>query len=662
MGTGSATPTAVATGSATPTTVATGSATPTAVGTGSATPTAVATGSVTPTAVGTGSATPSPTPGGENHPPNAEDDTATTKQDTSVDIPVLANDSDQNGDILKVATLSQAGNGRVVSQPDGTLRYTPNSGYTGADRFTYTIHDGRGKTDSATVTITVNAVNPPPNAVNRTANTNEDTPGNIPAVGNHNNRYHRTLIVSSVSQGQHGTVSINSDNTINYMPDPDYNGVDDFTYTVEDAHGSSKVAMVDITVNPVHDEPSAIPDAIIVENVENGTEVVLKPLNNDINPDQKPLQIIDIGQPSHGTIQLNPDQTLTYMPKVDFQGTDHFTYTIDYQNTRRGNLEEKTTEVVTTVQTFTVVVNPEEGLIVGEDDSIRTEEDLSVTSAVLKNDQNNGSESGVSVLGVSGGEGLVMINEDNTISYSPAANANGHDSFSYIVGDGKLGADTVVVSATINAVNDAPHAVRDMESTEEDTPVTINVLSNDNDLDGDSISLKSVTQGSHGNVTINPDQTLSYTPKANFNGTDTFAYTIQDMITATDVAVVTISVSEVDDAPDAGTDLVMTEQGTPIKIQLLENDIDVEGNPLTITTITLANKGSVIVHNDGYVTYIPNPDYIGVDTFTYTVTDGHLSSSANVIITIIPPVSEGENIFYYLPIIANEAFSPPNPG
>lgn len=664
-----ATATATMTATATTTQSPTPTPTPTS-GTVIVSPTIVVTGTLspspsvttTPTSSATATATPTTTPTPTvtvelNTPPDAVDDTATTDEDTPVDIPVLANDSDEDDDTLEIATFSQASNGGVLFNADGTLRYKPDSGYSGPDSFSYTIHDRRGGTDSATVSITVNAINHLPDTLDDTGTTDEDIPVTIPVLANDSDQDGDTLSITSVSQGQHGTVSINNngnaDDTITYTPHLNYNGLDDFTYSVEDGNGGMKVAAVEITINPVDDPPNAIRDALIIENE---TEALIEPLLNDLNPDDAALNVIEIGQPSNGIVELNPDDTLTYTPNPDFQGTDHFTYTVGTQPLRhnarpptRGGGSSKLQ-----VTTITIMVNPEEGLVTAGDDILTTEEEIPATSNILKNDQNNADETALSVLGVTPGEGSIIVNEDNSITYIPAPNANGSDTFTYIVGNNGLGADTAVVTATINAVNDAPDAIRDAVTTNEDRSVMINVLTNDTDVDDDPITISHITQGSHGSVSQNADNTLTYTPNPDFNGTDTFAYTIQDGNSGTDIAVVTVSIDEVNDAPDAATDLVITEQESVIHIDVLDNDADIDGDLLTVTGVTRANHGRVKIDHNGMVSYTPLADYIGQDSFSYTITDGILFSTANIIITIIPAPPAPEQIFLYLPIMQTQ--------
>ena len=159
------------------------------------------------------------------------------------------------------------------------------------------------------------------------------------------------------------------------------------------------------------------------------------------------------------------------------------------------------------------------------------------------------------------------------------------------------------------------------------------MLANDSDVEGDTLTIQSVTQGANGSVVDNGDGTLTYTPNPDWNGVDTFTYTVSDGA-LTDTATVTVTVTAVNDAPvavdDAGS---ISEDGTST-VGVLANDSDVEGDTLTIQSVTQGANGSVVDNGDGTLTYTPNPDWNGVDTFTYTVSDGALTDTATVTVTV----------------------------
>ncbi|MCD6394893.1 MAG: tandem-95 repeat protein, partial [Planctomycetes bacterium] len=141
------------------------------------------------------------------------------------------------------------------------------------------------------------------------------------------------------------------------------------------------------------------------------------------------------------------------------------------------------------------------------------------------------------------GNGLLGLNPDGSFSYTPNANFNGSDSFTYMANDGVVNSDTATVTITVNSVNDAPVANDDSTTTSEDTEVIVDVLANDTDADiGDTLSVQSATNGSNGTVVNNSDS-VTYTPNANFNGIDVFTYTVSDGNGGTDTATVTVTVN-----------------------------------------------------------------------------------------------------------------------
>ena len=200
--------------------------------------------------------------------------------------------------------------------------------------------------------------------------------------------------------------------------------------------------------------------------------------------------------------------------------------------------------------------------------------------------------------------------------------------------DGNGGSDTATVVVTINAVNDAPSAVDDTVTTPEGTSVTILILGNDDDIDGDTLTTVITSNGpSNGSVVVNPDGTITYKPDVGFNGTDTFVYTVSDGNGGTATATVIVSVTPVNDLPVAANDTAATDEDSPVTISVLGNDGDPDGDILTVTSAGPAGNGGVVVHLDGTVTYTPDANFCGVDTFAYTVSDGN-GGTATATVTV----------------------------
>jgi len=188
-----------------------------------------------------------------NHAPVANDDSATLDEDSSATIDILANDSDSDGDAITIDSLSNPEHGTVTKNSDNTVTYTPDSNYHGDDSFTYTISDSKGATSSATVSLTINAVNDAPVAKDDSATTQENEKVVIDVLANDSDVDNDSLSIVSTSNPSHGSVKISS-NKIEYTPDDGFSGDDSFTYTIEDPSGAQASAKVSVTVEKKEDE------------------------------------------------------------------------------------------------------------------------------------------------------------------------------------------------------------------------------------------------------------------------------------------------------------------------------------------------------------------------------------------------------------------------
>ncbi len=257
--------------------------------------------------------------------------------------------------------------------------------------------------------------------------------------------------------------------------------------------------------------------------------------------------------------------------------------------------------------------------------------------------------------------GTVVDNGDGTFTFTPGENWNGETNFNYTIVDEDGGTATAQVTIDVDGVNDPPVAVDDFATTDEDTPVTLDLLDNDSDLDGDDLTItqidgQDVNPGDtvdvgFGTVTLNEDGTATFTPDENWNGTETFDYTITDG-TETATATATIDVDAVNDPPVAEDDSFISDEGAPVNFtvqDLLVNDSDLDGDTLTVTQIQQPDDGVITQNEDGSLTFTPNENWDGSTEFTYTITDGNSTATAQVTIT-----SEGVND---PPVAVDDSFS-----
>ena len=484
------------------------------------------------------------------------------------------------------------------------------------------------------------------------------------------------LEIISSTNGANGTVTIDdqgtadtTDDQLIYTPDADFNGTDSFTYTVSDGNGGTDTATVSVTVGSENDAPIAVGD----DNVSTleDTAVSIDVLGNDSDPDGDDLEIISSTNGANGTVTIDDqgtadttDDQLIYTPDADFNGTDSFTYTVS-----DGNGGTDTATVLVTVG------GVNDTPIAVSDDNVSTLEDTAVSIDVLGNDSDPDGDDLEIVSFTNGANGTVTIDDNGTadttddqLIYTPDADFNGTDSFTYTVSDGNGGTNAATVIVTVNPVTDNPVANDDPEIvTDEDTAVTIDALGNDTNPDGNTLFINNFTQPSSGSVVNNGDGTFTYTPDANFNGTDSFTYGVINSNSGTDTATVTVTVNPVNDNPVANDDPgVATDEDTAVTINVLGNDTDVDvDDTLSISGVNQPNSGSVSINGNGTLTYNPDANFNGTDTFTYTVSDGNGGTDTATVtvrvdnendapIAVDDDVSILENQFAFIDAAAND--------
>jgi len=287
---------------------------------------------------------------------------------------------------------------------------------------------------------------------------------------------------------------------------------------------------------------------------------------------------------------------------------------------------------------------------VAVDDSVTTAEGTPVTINVLANDSDPDGD-GLSIGSYqtnSARGGTVSCTNAGMCTFTPAARYSGDDSFGYTVSDGKGGTSGAVVRVTINPVNDPPVAVDDSVTTAEDVAVNINVLANDSDPDGDGLSISShqVNSARGGTVSCTNAGMCTFTPAANYNGDDSFGYTVSDGKGGTSSAVVRVTISPVNDPPVAVDDSGTTVEDKPVTINVLANDSDPDGDPLSVSNhqVTSSQGGTVSCDGAGRCTYSPAAGFNGSDSFAYTVSDGKGGSDDGTVSLAVSPLPEKADV------------------
>ena len=484
-----------------------------------------------------------------NEAPTATNDAKTINEDSGkTEINVIANDTDPENDTLAavIATNPTKGTAALKSGSTTVIEYTPNADAFGKDSFTYKASDGTLQSTAATVTITITGINDKPVAVNDSKTINEDSGKvEIDVTANDTDADNDDLTASIVTNPQKGTAAVKTGDAgvIEYTPNANANGSDSFTYKVNDGTVDSTAATVSITINAVNDAPVAVDDTKTINEDSGKTEVNVIANDTDVEGDTLSVTAITTA-PSKGTaaIKSGSSTVIEYTPKADAFGKDSLVYTVsDGSATGSGTLKI----TITGINDKPVAVADSKTI---NEDSGKVEIDVTANDTDADNDTLTASIA----TNPQKGTAAVKTGDAGVIEYTPNANANGSDSFTYKVNDGTVDSDTVTVSITINAVNDAPVGVADSKTIDEDSAkVEVNVIANDTDVEGDTLSVTAITTApSKGTAAIKTNSTtvIEYTPNANANGEDRIVYTVSDG-TDTGSGTLTITINPVNDDP-----------------------------------------------------------------------------------------------------------------
>src|SRR6202012_2063844 len=448
-----------------------------------------------------------------------------------------------------------------------------------------------------------------------------------------------TVVVGGVTEG---TVSLDASGNLTFTPAAGYTGAATFPYTISDGHGGTSTA--NVTVNVDH-PPGANADTV---STNYNTAVSIAVLANDTEVEGDKLTVtqvngqaitaggaavtVVVGGVTEGTVSLDASGNLTFTPAAGYTGAATFPYTIS-----DGHGGTSTANV-------TVNVDHPPG---ANADTVSTNYNTAVSIAVLANDtevegdkltvtQVNGqaiTAGGAAVTVVVGGvtEGTVSLDASGNLTFTPAAGYTGAATFPYTISDGHGGTSTANV--TVN-VDHPPGANADTVSTNYNTAVSIAVLANDTEVEGDKLTVtqvngQAITAGgaavtvvvggvTEGTVSLDASGNLTFTPAAGYTGAATFPYTISDGHGGTSTANVTVNV---DHPPVANADTVSTNYNTAVSIAVLANDTDVDGDKLTVTQV----NGQAITAGGAAVTVVVGG-----------VTEGTVSLDASGNLTFAP--------------------------
>jgi hypothetical protein len=564
----------------------------------------------------------------DNDAPSANDVTANTNEDVAVDITLNANDPDGNN--LTYSIVSNPSNGSLGSVSGAGVTYTPTANWSGTDTFTYKANDGTVDSNTSTVTITVAAVNDAPTTSAVSASTDEDTAKNITLSGA--DVEGSSLTYSIVSDVSNGSTSL-SGSTVTYTPSANFNGTDTFTYKANDGTDDSNTSTATITIAAVNDAPTA---GDITLNLpfesDRSYQIDMTSVSADVDGDNLTYQMLSTDNLSDGSYSHDGSSgTGTFTSSANFTGSaGYITYRasdgslFSHSNTTGAKIfiNINNSAPITTDYAVNNAVEDTNYQI----DVVTTDNSATGTKIVTDAEGNSLTISIVS----QGSNGTASVS-GNVITYAPNANFNGTDSITYKVNDGTSDSNTSTITYTVAAVNDAPTTSAVSASTDEDTAK--NITLSGADVEGSSLTYSIVSDASNGSTSLS-GSTVTYTPSANFNGTDTFTYKANDGTDDSNTSTATITIAAVNDAPTTSAVSASTTANMAKDITL--SGADVEGSSLTYSIVSDVSNGSTSL-SGSTVTYTPSTNYSGTDTFTYKANDGTVDSNTSTVTITVNP-------------------------
>lgn len=538
-----------------------------------------------------------------NDAPVAGDQNVSLNQDTTKTIALAASDIDST--TLSFSVVTATTNGKL-SGTGANLSYTPNAGFVGTDSFSFKAGDGALDSNTATVSLSVAHVNHDPIAQAQSVSLDRDTSKTITLVASDPDG--DPLSFGIDTRPTNGKLSGTGPDVV-YTPNPGFVGSDSFLFYASDGRSSSWISTVSITVNAVNHAPVAQGQTLALDE-DNYKTIALRATDFE----NSPLTYSIVDQPQHG-ILVGKAPNVTYSPAQDWNGSDSFTFKVN-----DGALDSTTV-------TIALNVAPINDAPVAKDTSAGLYEDSS-TSITLRATDVDSPNLTYSV--VTQPKNGVLSGTAPNLTYTPNANWNGQDSFSFKANDGLLDSNTATVSLTIYPVNDAPVAQDQSVTLDQDTSKALTLGASD--IDSPTLTYSIVTPPKNGTLGGTAPN-LVYTPKAGYRGSDSFTFKANDGAFDSNTATVSITVNAVNHVPVAAPQSLTLDQNTSKTLTMGASDPD--GDAVTFEIVTAPTKGT-LSGTGASRTYTPNAGFVGADSFSFRASDGTLSSSpATVSIAVL---------------------------
>ena len=630
-----------------------------------------------------------------NRYPQAVNDVYTTSINTPIVVNPIQNDTDPDGDPINIRAIGNtilSGGAETINVPNGVVNidtagiitFTPTANYIGISSFNLEIKDITNKISFSNVNIKIGPINRYPNAVNDIYTTTLNTSVIINPLANDIDPDGDTFSLKSINgtilsggaetiNVPNGVLNVDSSGVINLVPNTNFVGIISFLYENKDITNRISVGQINLNIKPLNRHPNAIND-LYETNVN--SQVVVNPISNDTEPDGDLFTMIAIEstaitgttqtiEGANGIVNISSTGVITFTPTTNFVGIAGFRYTIEDVTGK----SSRANQIIQVYSNRPPVASP---------DSYSTHFNTPVTLNPLQGDTDpDGDNISVAFIGsvtlvpntvqtIPVPNGSVTTDGVGGFSFTPETRFVGTSVFNYTITDPS--GLTANSTQTINVTNTIPSAQVDNYTTPSNTVLTINPLSNDTDVDNDTLIVDFINFNEfayvagdtytvstpNGEILVtfssSSNASFEYTPNIDFIGLDSFSYGIYD---GQEFSQSTINVQVTNQNPTANPDITSTDQGVGVEISdlILSNDTDPENQNLAISSINgqslpgsnstpqtvCTTQGAFLRDIAGTIRFVPFETYNGTFTVPYTISDGQGGiSNSTIQITVNP--------------------------
>ena len=539
-----------------------------------------------------------------NDAPVAMPSSYTIYEDEPYTIKLQASDIDSSVSGFQIIENPESGQVEWINMQSGDIIFTPESNFNGNVSFSFVATDGIDTSEPVSIQVKILAVNDPPIALSSTIQTNEDSPQSFLLTGSDIENDSLTFEIQSLPE--QGTLELNTmTGECLYTPAEEFSGIMTFTFTASDGQAQSEPSIVTIVVLEINDPPIAQNDSVSTTEDE-PVFFALKATDRDSE-----IESYVIHEPPNGDIiVLDAVSGLCkYTPEANFSGLDFFTFLA------------KDSENASAPAQITITITPVNDAPIAESMAVTGNEDQTTNIQLIASDADGDTLMFSIISQPQHGQLINLDNSSGTVQYIPSKDYYGTDQFIFNVTDGTLTSANGVVTIDIRYVNDPPFVQSDVIVVPEDSSINYTLSAYDEDSEITAFEIS--RQPEHGELILTNalKGLFTYTPFKDFFGEDSFEFKALDDYSASEGAVISVTVTGINDLPVGYPKTFEIEEDTVLNDYLSFDDPDYD--MLTITVYTPANHGLLTItdRRTGAFTYTPTTNYAGSDQIVFEACD-----------------------------------------